>query len=1267
MPTENRSRLKSHLAFFDSSYARLLLALVCALTGYILLSSYFVDSYSERMNALRRQELERLVELGLNAVQPIRERQANGELSAPEARAAGVDLIRRMTYSDIFGENYLFMSSYDGTMLVQPFEPELESTDQWALQDAEGKFIIQELIRTATSPAGRGYVEYYYPSPDETAPQRKLSYVVGIPEWNAYVGTGMYLDDIAAENRIYLLTTILLTTALGLLVGAIAALTLRPVIASQRVLLQLFQQIRRDPHASPPVPIERFRPGSEGRQLLAGFRDVLQEIRRSHDELQKSEERFDLAVQAANDAIWDWDLRTNTVYYSPRWKEMLGYAEEELTDRIDEWKSRQHPDDTERAMAAVEAHLQGDTALYQLEHRLRHKDGSYRWVLARGLAVRDAQGRPYRLVGSQTDMTERRRGEEIQAAQQHFLELLATDAPLSETLNRLLVVLEEQFPGMLGLVLFLDEGGRNLHVAAGPSLPQDYLDSIEGLEIGPMVGSCGTASYMRERVIVTDIAVDPRWDNLRELALASGLRACWSEPILSATGGVLGTFAMYYREPRSPTEAELQMIATGAHLVRVALQRKRADEARRESERRLSTLMSNLPGIAYRCPNEPGWPMEFVSRGSLELTGYPDSALAGEGALPYDRLIHAEDREMVWREIQAALDEKQPFQLNYRILTASGEEKWVWEQGRGVYDDDGGLVALEGFISDITERVTARQMLEQRVTERTQELSTLLDVAHHVASTLALEPLLGVILDQLKEVVDYDGASVLVLDDETLRVMAYQGPIPQEEALQIQFALAHAGANRTVIEERRPIHIPDVRADTAQGHAFQETAGAQLDTTFDYVRSWLGVPLIVKGEVLGMLSLDHRQPGYYADQHSRLALAFAHQVGVMIENARLFAELERRTRDLDALYRADEELYRHLDLDHLLQALVEVAVDLLHADKSAIMAWDEHHQELQVRAARGFREESLAQMHCGPGEGIVGQVALTGQAIAVANAAQDERVLRRVVDPEGIASFIHLPLKLNGDVFGVFNLSFCRSRSFGEEERRLFAALAQRAALAIENARLYQRAQDAAAAEERTRLARELHDAVTQTLFSASLIAEVLPRIWERDPAQGRARLEELRELARGALAEMRTLLLELRPAALTESSLCDLLRQLTEAVVGRSRLKVHLEIEGEGALPPDVQVALYRIAQESLNNVGKHAQANEVVVQLCFAPEEVTLSIRDDGEGFDPGAVPAESLGLGIMRERSARIGARLDVQSRPGRGTTVVVSWPTNAGDRS
>jgi signal transduction histidine kinase len=145
----------------------------------------------------------------------------------------------------------------------------------------------------------------------------------------------------------------------------------------------------------------------------------------------------------------------------------------------------------------------------------------------------------------------------------------------------------------------------------------------------------------------------------------------------------------------------------------------------------------------------------------------------------------------------------------------------------------------------------------------------------------------------------------------------------------------------------------------------------------------------------------------------------------------------------------------------------------------------------------------------------------------------------------------------------------------------------------------------------------------------------------------------------------MRTLLLELRPATLTESSLPDLLRQLTEAVVGRSRFPVELEIEGEGALPPDVQVAFYRIAQESLNNITKHAAANRVTVHLTFATTAVILSISDDGRGFDPGGITTESLGLGIMRERAAQIGARLEIASRPGSGTTITAVWPANTSE--
>jgi signal transduction histidine kinase len=223
-----------------------------------------------------------------------------------------------------------------------------------------------------------------------------------------------------------------------------------------------------------------------------------------------------------------------------------------------------------------------------------------------------------------------------------------------------------------------------------------------------------------------------------------------------------------------------------------------------------------------------------------------------------------------------------------------------------------------------------------------------------------------------------------------------------------------------------------------------------------------------------------------------------------------------------------------------------------------------------------------------------------------------------------------------------------------------------------------ERAEELAVLEERNRLARELHDAVTQTLFSASLIAEALPVLWERDQEMGRERLAMLRQLTRGALAEMRTLLLELRPAAVVETSLEDLLRQLGDAVTGREGVPVTLQVEGLCELPADLHVALYRIAQEALNNVVKHAKASQVAVSLRCAPRvrspslrkgegagvKVELCIRDDGLGFDPDDVPPEHMGLGIMRERAEAVGGQFRIGSQTGRGTQVTVVWPGDAG---
>lgn len=257
-------------------------------------------------------------------------------------------------------------------------------------------------------------------------------------------------------------------------------------------------------------------------------------------------------------------------------------------------------------------------------------------------------------------------------------------------------------------------------------------------------------------------------------------------------------------------------------------------------------------------------------------------------------------------------------------------------------------------------------------------------------------------------------------------------------------------------------------------------------------------------------------------------------------------------------------------------------------------------------------------------------------------------------------SLLKMPLFIKDSIFGALTFHYCEAHHFSQEDLRLASTLADQAALAIENARLIDRVKETAVLEERSRLARELHDAVTQTLFSTTLTAEVLPKIWEKDPELGRRKLEELRELTRGALAEMRTLLVELRPAALEEADLKDLLRHLTNAFIARARIPALLELEGScPPAPLEVKIAFYRIAQEALNNIARHAEASRVSVRLRQTGPQLTLMIEDDGVGFHPDEHRPGHLGLGIMRERAAQVGAHLQVESQPEVGTRISLDW--------
>jgi signal transduction histidine kinase len=253
------------------------------------------------------------------------------------------------------------------------------------------------------------------------------------------------------------------------------------------------------------------------------------------------------------------------------------------------------------------------------------------------------------------------------------------------------------------------------------------------------------------------------------------------------------------------------------------------------------------------------------------------------------------------------------------------------------------------------------------------------------------------------------------------------------------------------------------------------------------------------------------------------------------------------------------------------------------------------------------------------------------------------------------------PLLVDEVVYGGLVLYYGQERAFTPEEVRFAHTLADQASLAITNAQLKTKAQEAAVVAERSRLARELHDAVTQTLFSASLIADVLPKLWDKDPQQAQERLEELQQLTHGALGEMRTLLMELRPSALNEADPGELLKHLADAFTGRTGVPVHFDLQAqdECEIPAEVKLVFYRVAQEGLSNILKHAQASRVWMHFRCDLEMVTFLLRDDGLGFSLDQLPSGHLGLGIMKERAESVGAALTFSSQPGKGTVLRLVW--------
>jgi PAS domain S-box-containing protein len=407
---------------------------------------------------------------------------------------------------------------------------------------------------------------------------------------------------------------------------------------------------------------------------------------RAEEKLRASEQRFRTFVDHATDAFFLQDDRGVILDVNRQACESLGYTRDELVGKA---PPDFDPDATPALLDELDRRLNAGEAV-AFESRHRRKDGTVFPVDVRGRAFWEG-GRRF-LVSLARDISDRKQDEALLDGQKRILELIIQGEPLRHVLSVLCRTIEELAQGeMLASVLLLDADGVHLRHGAAPSLPEDYNRAVDGLAIGPSVGSCGTAAYRREPVYVSDIASDPLWAPFAEFALSHGLRACWSTPILSSHAEVLGTFAMYYRQPRRPTPRDLRAVDIVTRTVAIAIEQSRAEQELRESEERFRGTFENAGvGIAHTHPtgrllrvNEKfcaivGYPRAELLHKTFQDITHPDDLTASVGSLAalmrgesavvgHEKRYIRKDGSPIWVELFASLQRDAAGQPTYAI------------------------------------------------------------------------------------------------------------------------------------------------------------------------------------------------------------------------------------------------------------------------------------------------------------------------------------------------------------------------------------------------------------------------------------------------------------------------------------------------------------------------------------------------------------------------------------------------------------------------
>lgn len=543
--------------------------------------------------------------------------------------------------------------------------------------------------------------------------------------------------------------------------------------------------------------------------------------------------------------------------------------------------------------------------------------------------------------------------------------------------------------------------------------------------------------------------------------------------------------------------------------------------------------------------------------------------------------------------------------------------------------------------------------MERQDLRHARDLEGTAAVATALGHSLKLEQILQEALNKVLEITGVKACTVCILDEarKELVHVAYRG-LPEEVLGPLQRAkLSEDSIGSRVVETGKPVILTNLWedprvADVAKKHGF---------------RSAVSVPLMAEGKVVGVMALASTQERFFSHSEVAMLVGIGGQLGMAVRKAVLFEDLVRRNRELAALNRISGAVSSSLNLNEVMVAAVDSVMELMESEAGEVWLLDETGKELVLAVHRGlfpesFREISVLQV----GEGFPGQVVLKGEPIFTQNLSEEALFLRHSVKDHKFQFFVCLPLKSRGRVVGTLDIASREPRELSSRDLQLLASIGNIIGVAIENASLLQKIQSLATLEERERIAREMHDGLAQVLGYVNTKTQAVKRLLSLDQvSQAEEALGQLEEAARDVYADVREAILGLR-TTISSHGLVSAISEYLDWFSRQNSIQVEVTVEGQAdvALEPINEIQLIRIVQEALSNVRKHAKAQKAWVQVSASNGHLCLTVRDNGQGFDPDRISRgmwPQFGLRTMKERAESVGGTFEVSSVPGQGTTV------------